>query len=219
MAYSLIAHAASGGDGNVATTGTFDSTGANHLLVGVALFNGAGHASIGDISDSKGNSWSLRTLYATAGGIEIALYQGLQTMTVGTGHTVTFTRSGSFPSIAASAWSGAALSVVLDAQTGNNGGSASTIQPGSLSPSQDNDLLFTAVAAGGTTITSIDSGFSILDNVNAANSEPLAVAYKIQTTAGAENPTWTLAGTGDVTANQSAWFAAAASGNFLLVKN
>lgn len=72
---------------------------------------------------------------------------------------------------------------------------ATTIQPGSITPAEGNELVITAVCYEVLTV-SINGAFTITDQVSAlgGTSEGLALAYLIQTSAAAVNPTWTAAG-------------------------
>lgn len=221
MAYSLLDHnAAASANTTSVTSSSFNSTGASLLLVQVSLYSFLGDALLGYLTDSKvGNTWHINTSYETVANIECVLYWCLPT-SVGAGHTVTWDSGlGTFPALVVSAWAGAYISP-NDGGTGNNGGAGSTIQPGSLTPPFDNELLVSGVATGAGTIDSIDSGYTILDTVNFDPGVNIGIshAYKIQTSLGAENPTWTLSTSVDRSANAAQWHAAAvATKRFVMV--
>jgi hypothetical protein len=192
MSIALVSQASSSGDNTTdATTASFNSTGAN-LIVVTFLYSPVGTPSI---IDSKGNTYTLLTAeqtLTTATEVRIAY---CESPIVGTGHTVTVDFpdfSGSYPVVIARAYSGAGE---FDQESAGGGGGGSPIQPGSLTPSEDNCLLVAAWAHEGTTsANAIGSSFTNLTKVNKAtpNNELLS-ADKIQTSAGAENPSisWT----------------------------
>jgi hypothetical protein len=178
-------------NGNTVTTSAIDTTGATLLVLAV----GAAAAYSSPPTDSKGNTWTPRTTADRGAGVRNKLYYA-ENPTVGSGHTFTFTETGSSPSICIGAFSGTKTSAVYDtesagAATANPG---TTIQPGSATPSQDNCVLVSGVTHGSDSV-SINSSFTeVVDVGPAANHWSAAMAYKIQTSLGAENPTWTEAG-------------------------
>jgi hypothetical protein len=190
---ALIANAAAGSadGGATSTTAAIDTTGANFLVV-AAIDDGST-----TISDSKGNTWTL--LSPNANG-EVALWY-CANANVGTGHTFTVSNSG-FSPIAVQAFANVKLSSPLDGSpTGGVTSGIATVQPGSITPSEANCLLVTATTSGSSganNATSINSSFTKTDAIGFTGGQNYAIAmgYKIQTTAGAENPTWTWNDTG-----------------------
>lgn len=189
-----IAHAIAGStDNRNVTTSGVDTSGANFIVIAVADIAGGGYT----LSDSKGNTFTFTgTEYAVANGNRIRCYYKVNP-TVGSAHT--FTVSGLtgniFPSIQATAFSGAKISSPFDQQIGATNGSSSTLATGSITPGQADELIITAVAGGSSTgaAYSVDSGFTLIDGILLGSGLHfgLAVAYKIQTAAAAVNPTWT----------------------------
>ena len=202
MAYSVIAHeiARSTNDNNV-TTPAIDTSGADFIVLAAAYLQGVTMT----ISDSKSNTWTPRTQVALTGDSAIRLYY-VQGGTVGTGHTFTASGTGSFPSLAALALSGSVASP-FDLENGAQNASASSIQPGSITPSENNEILITAISLNNNFVTaSINGGFTISDQANAtANAYGLAMAYLIQTTAAAANPTWSWTNTIGVATTQASF--------------
>lgn len=212
MAYALAANAAAGStDGNAATTSGIDTTGANLLVVAVTYYVLGGTVSV---SDSKGNTW---TQAAEDGGNNATGHATLfysKNPSVGSGHTFTVTSTGGFPGICAAAFSGADTAAPFDQQSAFGSGGASSIQPGSVTPSEDNELLVTAVSKAAAGVTaSVDGGFSETDEFDLVGGQHfgLAMAYLVQTSAAAANPTWTLSGSAS-TAAAIATFKAGAGG-------
>lgn len=174
------------------------------------------NATLNTVSDSKGNTISLLTEQASGGLNAHSLIGYLQNPTVGTGHTFTLTApgTGDYPGLAVIGWNGAKTSGVFDQQNGavQSSGSATTIQAGSITPTEDNEVVVACVSWANTTATpTIDSGFTITDRAEALAALGLSMAYKIQTTAAAVNPTWTVS-TGQYMAATIASFKQAAAG-------
>ncbi len=193
MAYAIVASVkATPGENGGATAG-IDTTGADFLVMVVSIFNQT--ALLANISDSKGNDWEELTNYH-AGLCDVRIFYVINP-TVGSGHTFTFTQSGTFPFIAAAAFSGANTSTPFDQETGAAGGT-----PGSITPSEDNELLITTEGDLTGLTPSVDGGFTLAEvqafgsGVNVGG----ALAYLIQTTATAANPTWTAGGGSTVSA-------------------
>lgn len=179
-----------------ATSGSIDTTGASLLVMGLAGFQPVNAYTI---SDSKSNTWTPLTLKATGAANEARtqLFY-VANPTVGTGHTFTWAYAGYGNATAAViAFSGAATASPFDLENGFAINSeVSTIQPGSITPSENNEVV---VVMGGfpNDMTSgtgaIDGGFTIAHQQNFGGSNVVGglMAYLIQTTAAAANPTIT----------------------------
>jgi hypothetical protein len=100
------------------------------------------------------------------------------------------------------AFSGVIASSPFDVENGTGSSSASSLQPGSIMPSQNNKLVIAAVASGNNgSPFSINGGFTKNeDEPGAGNTFDVAMAYLIQTSAAAANPTWTASATVDIAA-------------------
>src|SRR5262245_1159834 len=153
MAITLVAHvAAQSTNQNTVTTAGIDTTNASLLVVCVVQ----GSTANDGISDSKGNTWTVGA-DSTANGLRARFYF-VASPTVGTGHTFTLSDSGSFPTIFAAAFSGALAASPKDQQNGTGGLTLTTLQPGSITPTQDNEVLVTGVLTAVNTATpTIDS--------------------------------------------------------------
>lgn len=193
---TLIAHAGAAGTANSATTGSIDTTGANLLVVSACWYPGTEADAV--ITDSKGNTWTALTRHGTVNVSVTAnrlfyCYGG----TVGSGHTFTTTATGGYHSIQVVALSGMAASP-FDQQNGaQDSGIWVTRQPGSITPSQDNTVVVTALTFDDNTsgAISIDGSYTIADTSAFATGAGMggSLAYKILTAASAQNPTWTSA--------------------------
>jgi hypothetical protein len=155
------------------------------LLVGFNQADGSSTA----ISDSKSNSWTGLTAL-NAGGEARIFY--VESPTVGTGHTVSCAQSYAY--VAMSAWSGG-TTTSFDQENGATSASATSLASGSITPSEDNELLISCIGLGGTaTGLTADTGigFTALVTRNAVSGVNYGggVSYQIQTTATARNPSW-----------------------------
>lgn len=178
MAIALVANAAVT---NAQDTAAINTTGAN--LIVIAMVGG------NDItaSDNKGNTYTELTLQ-NQGGDKVRLWYCFNP-TVGSGHT--FHQTWSYECIFAAAFSGVASSP-FDQENGAGSASATSLQPGGITPSEDNCLVITGLMAGLTnTLHTVNGGFTITNSINGVNGVNYggAMAYLIQTTAAAANPT------------------------------
>lgn len=192
MPIALVSNVKAAPGANGGTTGSIDTTGATLLAVVVATWQG-GTDGTESVTDNKGNTYSKATLYPHTSSPAVRLFYCVGG-TVGSGHTFTYSDTNSYAAILATAWSGTATSSAFDQENGSNTGAAGTSrQPGSVTPTEDNELLISGLCWDGSISgLGIDSSFTLLDSqaYSAANNMGGAVGYKIQTTAGAENPTW-----------------------------
>lgn len=189
--WALKAHtvAASSTGGSV-TSSAIDTTGSDLVIIAHA-FDVA--TSPGALSDNKSNTWTVLTTATVPGSMKVRLWY-CQAPTVGTGHTFTIPFVGvSYPAIAVVAFSGSVASP-FDAQNGSNA-AASTVQPGTITPALNNELVIASLGLKNGAAPSIDGGFTITDSATTgANNWGVALAYLVQTTAAAANPTWTSTG-------------------------
>jgi len=159
------------------------------------------------VSDSKGNTGVALTNVAGASDPQIKLFY-VKNPIVGSGHTFTFTGVDNYSPFAVLAFSGTDTTSNVDQE--NGAGGSSPLAPGSITPTADNEVIVAAIG-GHQSSVSIDSGFTLtINGANAAN-YGVALAYKVQTTAAAVNPTFTASGTGTGMAATIASFKAAAA--------
>jgi hypothetical protein len=171
------------------TSGAYDTSGANFIVVAVQWLTGG---SAPTLADSKGNSWTPLTQYGTGPSWTRLFYA--QNASCGAGHTFTLSATGfGYPTLVMAAFSGVNASA-FDVENGAvNGGGGSTLQPGIVTPGVDNCLVVSSFCfnQGGDYGPGVDSGFSILDTLPSGGA-PGSLACLVQTTAAAVNPTWTL---------------------------
>jgi hypothetical protein len=191
MAITLVDHiGAASADTFSVTTGAINSTGANFLAAAVAdLTTHPGT----DPSDSKGNSWTVLT-ETTVSNVRLRLMYA-KNATTGSGHTFTASSAeAEFPAAAFAAFANVHTVTPFDVENGGSTSGGTTVQPGSITPGTDHELVLTGVGISGTPSTmSIDGGYTITDEVdfNGGVNFGVALAYLVQTSAAATNPTWT----------------------------
>lgn len=183
--FSLIAHAqcaaASG-----CTTSAINTTGANLFVVAAVCYNQTPVA-----TDSSSNSWSSAVNTSVTSEQISILY--VYAPTTSTSHT--FTQSACTDShLQVQAWSGAIPSPLDQTNSHVSATSVSSLQPGSVTPSQSGELIVSALMwANVAGAASIDSGFTISDQGpwQSGVGQGGAEAYLVQGIAAAVNPTWT----------------------------
>jgi len=150
---------------------TFDSTGANKILVTIAWYTGDAVV-VQDVSDNKGNTYALAGAAEFIGNSACGLYETTNTTpTVGSGHQI-FAEShngvGSCYSVLLfQAWSGIDTSGNADAYDGHTANATNTVNTDTVTPTQANDLAVTGLEfeanSGGA--VSINHSFTITDTV------------------------------------------------------
>jgi hypothetical protein len=170
--------------GNGVTTTAIDTTGADLIVVSGAFFGTP------TLSDSESNTWTALTVQNGSAGEQSRLYY-CANPTTDAAHTFTLTGASTFPTIGVVAVSGAASSP-FDQENGFSVGTNGTsIQPGSITPSEDGCLVVTGVTTAGGASHTINGTYtaSVVDNL-ASNHYGHGIGWHIQSTAAATNPTW-----------------------------
>lgn len=202
MAFSRITGATAGSpDNNAVTTGGVNTTGADLLIACVAQESAVATCVL---SDSKGNTWNTLTS-STEGAVKCTLFWS-RPSSVGSSHTFTATQTGASPSISVEAWSDSAASP-FDQQNGNNTSAGTTIATGSVTPTENDELVVAGVAIRSGTINSIDSSFTQRGTTaTGGTNDGVSIATLVQTSAAPVNPTWTVSASGGVKAARIATF-------------
>jgi hypothetical protein len=181
--------AASSNGGVSVTTGAIDTTGANLIVCATGSYEGGGEFTP---TDSKGNTYSTLTASLVGNGPQAQIHYVFNP-TVGSGHTFSGGIAGTFPAIACIAFSGSVTSP-FDQENGNTTASAASLTTGSVTPTENNELLI-AVVSWDAAITNlaINESFTLDQSVayGSGQNEGLGLAFFIQGTAGALNPQWT----------------------------
>jgi hypothetical protein len=205
MAIAFVADSEAGSiGGTTVTTAGIDTTGANLIVLEVVHLQGTNPT----VSDFYGNTWTPLTLRNAGGGHASRLHYCLSP-SVGSGHTFTASQSTSFPSIHVEAFSGVGA---YDQESGAGAGSG-TVQPGSLTPPSNGALFVCGLGNGGGSGATINSSFNKTSGLDTSGGNHFggAIAYLIQGTAGAVNPTWSSTNGGDWTAVMATFTEAAAA--------
>lgn len=216
MAIEYVASAVSGDTNHTTTTADIDTTGSNLLIAIGFAYNLVPNNQ--DLTDSRSNTWNLGTTYASPGdgSVFVRMYWSIPS-SVGSGHNFTYAEGDTFPGLAVLAVSGAHASP-LDNQGGAGGSGITTLSPGSLTPSEDNCLLVTGLNSDFGTSNTV-SGWNVVAQNATGQYCGGGLAWKIQTTAGAENPAWTWSGADFAAANLTIWKSAAGGGGGAIRRN
>ncbi len=174
-------------DFNAATTTAIDTRSANFIVVyGCAV-------TIGVLTDSQSNTWTKLTTRTNGGAFnECALYYCANPTKSAT-HTFTYTLSSGAPSLSVLAFSGVATSSPFDVENGAIFTATTSVATGSITPSVNNEVVVTGLAPGTTSGSyTADSGMTNIGYIPTVGGQGYGtgIAYKIQTTAAAINPTW-----------------------------
>lgn len=195
MSFSLLTGGVSGTNSAGTTSSGIDTTTAKLIVINTAWYSGIGNPVL---SDNKSNTWNPLTQRSTITPTSSKPYYCINPI-VGSGHTFTLAGVSTFPSLAYLIFTGDGI------YESENGSSVtnSTIQPGSLTPSVDNSLLITGAQQEETdTFVGVDGGFTAYTlDISGGNYEAVGIAYLIQTSKAAANPTWTFSGGTRCTAN------------------
>jgi hypothetical protein len=173
------------------TTSATNMMGVNHIVGCLSYYIGAGGSSV--FSDSLGNTYT--QVYSAAQDNVTGVLLYVQAPTVSTSMTFTASASGTTaaPALTVMGFANVAVSP-LDQSSHAGVGNIATIQPGSITPTQANELLVSCLAVNSTQSgIGVSSPFTAGPILNGtANHQGVAEAYQIQTPGPtAENPTWT----------------------------
>jgi hypothetical protein len=196
-AIAFVSGSVAGSPDSTGVVVTINTTGANFLVAAISDY---GATTMGPLIDEKSNTWVPLTTYSD-GVSRIRMFYSVPT-SVGSGHTLHAGASGTYPSLAFAAFSGV-NAAPFDKEAGTTGNS--TAPAGwSVTPAVGNSLVVSAMGTVGGTGTAI-GGSTIIGSL--ANSGGLylgiGLAYSIQATTAAVNPTWTLSAGGQWSATNA----------------
>lgn len=173
------------------TTAAINTSGTKLLVAVVAQYQLVG-ANPSFISDSKGNTWTGLTGQEIASSVRETIYYVANPI-VGSNHTFSYNSGfADFPAMCVASFFEVPTSTPFDQQTGSTATSTTTFRPGLVAVSQDNEFVIAGLGWDvASTTMSIDSDFSIIDQVNYVGGANFgaALAYKSQVPNG--NPVWT----------------------------
>jgi len=179
---------------NGGASASVNMTGANFYVLVYAGFS----ASTATVTDSNSDTF---TLVPSGWGSGNPYFAYKQNATGTSSMTFTITNTGNYVSFCVLGFSGMKTSSADEGVISFNSSccSVSTLQAGSVTPTQSSNLLISAIAVNSTNAAAwtIDSGFSTPVKFDgfSTSGNPLsnAISYKIQTGTAAFNPTWTFA--------------------------
>lgn len=199
MTIAFVSSTAKQGARNGVTTDAIDTTGANLVVIHIAWYS----VTSPSISDNQGNTWTALTTHNVASDCGSKLYYCLNP-TTSASHTFTFGPANVYGGLVVAAFSGVKVSSAFDVQNGANSSSASALSTGSVTPSEDGELVIFGAGKGGNTTTvnatdvgSITGSFAGITATTYAN----GLGYEIQTTATARNPSLSGSGTSSMAAS------------------
>lgn len=170
------------------------------------------------IGDNKGNTFTLIQSVTSGTMVSEVYYCTPSAANTGINHYFTYqgcVPPGAMPSIDIIVLSGTNSSASIDQQNSASLSSALSGQPGSITPTANNEIVITTVNAGTSTAApTISAGYSVSSSINFTTGRHVAsgMAYSIQTLATATNPTWTY-GSSTVSAQNIISFRALSSNN------
>jgi len=192
MAFALLANTAKQFDtGTTGNSTAIDTTGATLILAIVVDWMSVNAT----FSDNQSNTWVADvTKNHDASSARVRLMRCFNPTTSAT-HTFIATGAGTaFPAIAIAAFSGGVNTAGPDQTNSNSTGGATTLTTGSVTPSENNELIFSGLSDAWATTVSIDSGQTILNQLGLVGGTSFAVAsaYEIQSGLTTRNPQWTM---------------------------
>lgn len=199
------------------TSISFNSTGANFIACSLASYQGQ---TTPPVTDSNGNTYSFLTDHEVSGDPRSTIVYTANPV-VGAGHTITVTSVAisRYPSIVCGAFSGVTTVSPFDQQNGSNGSAIITLSTGSITPTQNSELILAALAlnANSTSVT-IGGGMTIVDT---QAGDPVthygsSLAWLAQTAATAINPAWSWTGSGTAASSIASFKSPTCSGAMLL---
>jgi hypothetical protein len=188
-AYALVSNTIAGStDQDNVTTSSINTTGANVIIIAASYFSVSGGVTP---TDNKSNTWNQLTDGDSTDAKMTMFY--CYNCIVGTGHTFSYSDTASYPVLAVVAFSGGPATDPFDQQNNNAVTSGTSLSTNGVTPTENNELVVTGLSLASSPQTaSINSSFIISNQLDHSPGEHMfgALAYKIQTSAGAENPTW-----------------------------
>ncbi len=206
-------------DNDDAVTTGFNSSGADLLVIAISAYE-PGVDGTFVVEDSKTNTWTPLTQQVD-GVNRSQLYYCVPGVKVGASHTFTVRNplTAIYPWIGVAAFQGAHSSPYNSDVTGAHAASGTTVQPGSITPPEGNCVLVTSLTYGtGTGAPLTLSGFTVLStDIIGGTAYSGAIAYQIQTTATAINPTWSWTGSSANAVTMASFKSAAGGGSSTVV--
>lgn len=179
--YSLIQSSGDVFGASGGTTGNKNTSTANLIVVGIWCLTSAGE----NLSDNQSNIYTKLTSQIDFG-MDVVFYYKISPTT---SSTHTFTTTSHFVGVGVQSWLSTGTPV-FDQESGNHANASGNLQPGSLTPSVNNCICITAFGTFNGAAPTTPSGYTSTANNATSTAEGGGMAYLIQTTATATNPTW-----------------------------
>src|SRR6187549_386485 len=193
MGFALLTHTGGGLGSAGGASAAIDTSGADFLIAAVIYDS----RTTPTFTDNKGNTWTAGFAQTNLSNASCQPYWCNPT-SKGTGHTVSCGGPTSqFSSVYFAAFSGALQGTPKDQAISNVGIASSTCQPGSITPTENNELVICICGFNIAGNPSISGGGMILLDKNGLSAGAFyggGLAYVVQTAAAAINPTWTFGG-------------------------
>jgi hypothetical protein len=187
---ALIAHTAAAAP-YASGPAMLNTTGANFIMV--CAVQGYGYPPTSSaVTDSNSNTWIQGPTQTNSGYGYVTPYYVFNP-TTGTNQTFEYQANAPNTAISVMAFSGVASGPDQSSSASTSYGT--TLQSGSVTPTNANELISNCSGNNGNTLTgaSIASPMTLVDSLSGGLAPSVADAYQIQTTAMAVNPTWTVA--------------------------
>lgn len=202
-----------GGSSVTTSLSPINSTGATLII-----FHVSRNTEVCTIGDNKGNTFTL-IQSVTSGTMVSEIYYCIPpAANTGLNHYFTYQACvppGATPSIDVIVLSATNTSSPIDQQNSAALSAALSGQPGSITPTANNEIVITAVNANtSTSAPTISPGYTVSSSINFTAGRHVAsgMAYSIQTLAAATNPTWTY-GSSTISAQNIVSFRALSNNN------
>lgn len=187
---------------------SMNTTGANFLACTIADYNANSPSTITESRASSAPTGYTTVVSVTLVQMRIAYW--VNYTSAGNPTTFTTNGTGTYVALACIAMAGVDTSgSAFEAQSAGGTATAATVQPGSLTPAVDNELLVTGMGTNVDTSATINGGYGVNGgNPVTGGSSPgtsftASIAYLIQTSKTAANPTWTGSDTSGRAARQA----------------
>lgn len=198
--WTLVAATQLVGSSSGGTTAAINCTGANLIVIPVQFFTGGG-ATISSLTDSSGNTYTVR---GSPPGVNQATITVADKISPSVSSSMTFTLAGTgiFATMTVMCFHDTTGTPTFDTIQTNDAPTGSTsLQAGAsaITPGANNALVISGLSTGGTGTPTVNSGFTIAAQlpVDGGVYESGSGAYLVQATAAAINPIWSWSGSGD----------------------
>lgn len=192
MAIVYLSGTAFGGTANGGTSAGIDTTGASFILIWHCY-----ETTPTTLSDNQGNTWTSVAPAPAAGSWSSNSQKHLKLSYIANpitaaAHTFTVSGTGSQGAAAIQAFSGTDTASPVDQKTGANDIFVSSKATGSITPSQPNCLISSAVLNGGASSVTNNASLTETGDVDSNGGQlGIGAGYLIQGAASAVNVTWT----------------------------